>query len=304
MKKKENRKIFGIAVSFLFITLFAAGCRSTKAISNKGDSSLVILVIDENNRAVKDFSLVLENKKRCGKGTTNAQGMCSFNGIAKKDFLLNGQKSGYTKLSSVPVKMEQNGEVQCFSVLSEAGVFERVLNYYEQGRFVEGLTLLDTLCVFPDSWSFSAMCLYKAVGLIKTDKKREGLIIREQIKKTLKLPYELSGKIENEAPLAFSGHFLNQTEKTIQSFTVVFNVCNEDGESIVAQKDNVIYECKHKVQPLSSCDFSFYLTDYLQDEALPVKKASYEYLYVSQITCEDGTIWLDPFGLEALQEEK
>ncbi|MBO4532674.1 MAG: hypothetical protein J5726_03145 [Treponema sp.] len=298
MRKTGVRKSFFVAAGFLLITLFATGCRSTRAISNRGDSSIVILVIDENNRAVKDFSVVLENSKHCGNGATNTQGMCSFNGIAKKEYLLSGQKNGYTKLSSIPVKLEHMGDVQCFSVLSEDCVFKKVLTLYEQGQFTQGLSLLETLCVIPGSWSYEAMCLYEAVGLIKTNKKREGVITLEKIKTSLKLPYEVNGLITDDKEPGFSGRFTNQTEKAIKSFTVVFNVCNKDGEAVVAQRDNVVYECKDNVQPLAACDFSFGLTEYLQEDSRKAKKLKYEYLYVSQIVYQDGTIWMDPFGLE------
>ena len=91
---------------------------------------------------------------------------------------------------------------------------------------------------------------------------------------------------------------MNQSDKPIKSFTVVFNVCNEDGESVVAQRDNVVYECRQSVPSYSSSDFSFELTDYLQSNVRKLRKATYEYLYVSQIVYEDETIWMDPFGIE------
>ena len=305
MRQSERIKIVFVMAGVLSLAGMLPGCRSS--IAESGDASLVILVIDENNRAVKDFSVVVENAVLYGNGTTNSQGMCSFTGIAKKEFFISGQKNGFTRLSDIPVKMGKNGEVLCFSVWSEAFVFEKVLSFYEQNKFTEGLNLLSTLSIFPDSWSLAALCLYEAVGLMRTGQNREALKTLEKIKKTenegklnnaLRLPYKVNGKISKETELTFSGSFVNQSDKPIKSFTVVFNVCNEDGESVVAQKDNVVYECRQSVPSYSSSDFSFELTDYLQSNVRKLRKATYEYLYVSQIVYEDETIWMDPFGIE------
>ncbi len=305
MKKSGKIRIFCVMMGLLFAAGSWTGCRST--ITGSGDSSLVILVIDENNRAVKDFSVVLENASLYGSGTTNSQGICSFTGIDKKDYFLSGYKNGFTRLTDIPVKLEKNGDILCFSILSEACVFEKVLSLYEKNKFTEGLSLLRTLNAFPDSWSLAARYLYEVIGLIKTGEKREALKTLEQIKNSeggdkvnnaLKLPYTIEGKITGTPELTFNGSFVNKSGKQIKTFTVVFNVCDEDGESVPIPDDNVVYECNQNVPGFTSFDFSFSLRDYLQENTKKLRYADYEYLYVSQIVYEDGTIWLDPFGLE------
>ena len=301
MEKRKSKSFFNCLL-LLFAGICLTACTSAKALTKKGDRNLVILVIDENNRAVQDYSIELKYGDEVEKALTNDQGICSFRAIENKEYLLDGKKKGFTRLQGVPVSIEKNGELLCFSVSGETCVFEDVLTLYDQKFFKEGLNLLDTLYLIPGSWSFAALCLYKAAGLINLSDRRGALSALEELKKSddrgditkaLGLPYKVKASIGDDGELLFSASFLNQSEKTIKAFTLVFNVCDED----------IVYECREAVAPFSSIQFSFSLNNYFQNQELPVFKAEPEYLYVSRIIYEDESLWMDPFGFEALQEE-
>lgn len=294
----------------LLLTICLTACQSAKSVYEKGDASLVVLIIDENNQAVEDYAVVLEGSKRTGSLMTNSQGMCSFTRIEKTAYFLDGQKNGYTSLEHIPVELEKNGNVLCFSVASQKSVFKKALELYEQKLFVDGLSVLNALCVNPASWSCTALGLYKTVGLLKTNQKMEA---QNQINKTRKLLYEVEGNIFHQDNQFFlEGDFFNHTELQVKAFTVVFNVCDADGETVAVKKNNVVHKIEKNVFPYSHYKFSVSLNDYFTEEQLTQilerenKTMSAEYLYVSQIEYADDFMWMDPFGFEVFgadQEE-
>ena len=282
-------------ILLLLMTFFITGCQSAKSVYGKGDSSLVVLIVDENNLAVGDYSVVLEGGKRSGSLRTNSQGMCSFTKIGKASYFLSGKKNGYTSLAHIPVQVEKTGSVLCFSVTSEKSVFEKALELYEQDLFIDGLTILDTLCVKPASWSSAALGLYRTVGLLKTNQKTEA---KNQLTQTRQFLYEVNGKIcRDNNQFLFEGDFINHTELGVKAFTVVFSLCDADGEAVALKRNNIVYKIEKAVSPYSHCEFSIPLKEYYSDEL------KQEYLYVSQILYADDSLWLDPFGLEVFEGE-
>lgn len=298
MKKTET-------ILVLVLTFFMTGCQSIKPVNEKGAPSLVVLIIDENNQAVEDYSIVLKGVIRSGSFRTNAQGMCSFTGVKKKSYRLNGQKNGYTSLVNIPLELDKNDNVLCFSVTSEKSVFENALMLYNQNLFIDGLDLLNTLYVKPDSWSAVALGLYKTVGLLKTNQKEEA---QNQITQARKILYTVDGKISEENnQFFFEGEFINHTELEVSAFTVVFSICDSDGEAVAGRTNNIVHKIEKKVLPFSQCDFSIPLNEYFIDDQITQavtgkqKALNQEYLYVSQILYTDESMWLDPFGLEFLK---
>ncbi|MCR4899541.1 MAG: hypothetical protein K5907_01865 [Treponema sp.] len=315
------KRYFLKCVLSVFIILVITGCSTVKQIKKTGNSNLVVLVIDQNNQAVKDFLLVLKNDKNYGTALTNSQGVGRFTGIEKGDYFLSGKKHGYTVLTESPVSIIPSGEVLCFQILNAQTVFDKTLSLFLEQKFNDGLYLLNDLCAAPDSVLLETLCLYKAYALNQQNQKgAAGLQLmlaanienaQSKISSPLNLyyntartniiqasenskPYELSGAFTKNTQ--FSGTFKNQIDKEVKAFTVVFNVLDEYGNSVLTQKANVVYEKKETVLPFDICNFSFECSPFINqyENSLNYKT---EYLYVSRIVYSDDSQWLDPFGI-------
>ena len=127
-------------------------------------------------------------------------------------------------------------------------------------------------------------------------------------------PYSIRGEISNASTQAnqkyeFKGVFSNDSSKEVSSFTIVFFVFDQDGNSPLRGRNNVVIKIEEKVPAYENFDFVknldeyFYNTSdfYEEDNSVSDDELEYEceYLYVSLITYSDGTEWSDPFGFEA-----
>ncbi len=123
-----------------------------------------------------------------------------------------------------------------------------------------------------------------------------------------KTPYSIRGDISNTlsssaSKIEFEGVFTNKSSKAVESFTIVFFVLDEDGNSPLRGRNNVVIKIEETVSPDSDFAFSRGLDDYLyisDDFLLNEDEVGYEceYLYVSRIEYGDGSEWSDPFGFE------
>jgi hypothetical protein len=123
-----------------------------------------------------------------------------------------------------------------------------------------------------------------------------------------KSPYSIRGDISNEPSSAvekikFEGVFSNKSSKEVDSFTIVFFVLDQDGNSPLRGRNNVVLKISEVVLPDSSFSFSRNLDDYLymsDESSFYEDEVEYEceYLYVSRIEYADGSEWSDPFGFE------
>lgn len=116
-------------------------------------------------------------------------------------------------------------------------------------------------------------------------------------------PYLVNGEVRittdaDEFELAgFDLYFLNKSEKRIESFTIVFYLFDEDGEPVSNGRCNFVLSIKKTVDAGDSMETCISLDSYLQE--IPEYSYEVDYLYVSKINYEDGSVWDDPLGLYA-----
>lgn len=115
------------------------------------------------------------------------------------------------------------------------------------------------------------------------------------------VPYVINGQFTKENNISeydLAGvdiFFFNKDKKTVKSFTVVFFLFDEDGEPINTTKNNLVYNVEQYVEFNDSVEFCLSLDEFLY--FVPEESCFIDYLYVSNIVYEDGTVWSDPFGL-------
>jgi len=116
-----------------------------------------------------------------------------------------------------------------------------------------------------------------------------------------KLPYAISGMVnENEEGLSeqktMELSFDNLSKKEISSFTTVMFVFDQEGNSVLKNKNSLVLKFEERVLPGENLAVSVLLDSYVYDTEDEYYEI--EYLYVSIIEYCDGSYWYDPFGLK------
>ena len=123
----------------------------------------------------------------------------------------------------------------------------------------------------------------------------------------LSSPYLISnphielGEYENAhnfAGMYFS--FYNGSDKKIENFTLSFLLYDSDGNNPFVGSNCIVSKCEWPIQSGSSIDFIINLDPYIS--VVPSEEYQIDYLYVRQITYEDGSVWRDPYGMYCVRE--
>ena len=116
-----------------------------------------------------------------------------------------------------------------------------------------------------------------------------------------KLPYAIYGLVNedeetgsNQKILELS--FYNLSKKEVSDFTAVMFVFDQEGNSVLKNKNSLVLKFEERVLPGENLTVSVLLDPYVYDAEDEYYEI--EYLYVSIIEYCDGTFWYDPFGLK------
>ncbi len=116
-------------------------------------------------------------------------------------------------------------------------------------------------------------------------------------------PYLVNGSVrlvsetgEFEAA-GFDLFLVNKSVKTINNFTLVFFLFDEDGEAISNGRCNFVISVSKIVEAGKSLETCISLDPYLSE--IPECPYEVDYLYISRVEYEDGSVWEDPLGLNA-----
>ena len=115
-------------------------------------------------------------------------------------------------------------------------------------------------------------------------------------------PYQLyEGKVsflEDSENIFLNFSFLNDSEKSVESFTISFSLCSsDDSETSFLDSSE---KCELGILPHEERDFEIDITERIREswgeenfsEALRV-----ENLYVRSIRYSNGSFWTDPYGM-------
>lgn len=112
-------------------------------------------------------------------------------------------------------------------------------------------------------------------------------------------PYQISGKMVTEDSCdyenaGFDFEFYNRSEKNVAGFTIVFFLFDEDGNSPILGRNNIVLQIDERVNAMDSFESCVSIDQYLT--SIPEEPYIVDFLYVSAIVYEDGTQWKDSFG--------
>jgi hypothetical protein len=86
----------------------------------------------------------------------------------------------------------------------------------------------------------------------------------------------------------------NNDERAIQELTLVFYVFDEDGEPASGVKNNIVLKLKCEIPGGELLEDCISLDKYVYN--FDSENYEIDYLYVSKIVYDDGSVWTDPFG--------
>lgn len=119
------------------------------------------------------------------------------------------------------------------------------------------------------------------------------------------VPYVVSGDFvmeENSADYSICGVdflLLNKSEKEIKKINIVFFLFDKDGEPAFECRNKISAEIEICISGGETGLFCMSLDSFMN--SIPEYLLQVDYLYLSKIEYEDGSIWEDPYGLIAFK---
>jgi len=116
-------------------------------------------------------------------------------------------------------------------------------------------------------------------------------------------PYRIHGEVSVGADAELYEYagialtFYNASGRTVRRFSVVVFLSGSDGESPFTEGNCVTLEYDENIAPYAVVNAEFSLDDYISE--MPDEAYCIDFLYVSKIEYDDGSVWEDPFGLYA-----
>lgn len=113
-------------------------------------------------------------------------------------------------------------------------------------------------------------------------------------------PYAVHGEIvmEESRDYQIAGldlYLLNNSEKSIKNFTLVFFVYDSDGNPPEGMRSNLVIPIEAEILANSVFRTCINLDKYFS--IIPDEPYQVDFVYLSKITYADGTEWEDPFGI-------
>jgi hypothetical protein len=102
----------------------------------------------------------------------------------------------------------------------------------------------------------------------------------------------------------FAGmHFslFNESGKNIESFTLSFMLYDSEGNNPFIGSNCIVSKCSWPVKSRENIEFVINLDPYIS--IVPEEPYRLDYIYVREITYEDGSCWKDPYGMYCTREE-
>ena len=178
---KTGLKSFSLAgVVFL---LFCS-CHSTKVLSGQGNYTVSIMILNEKDKPICDYTLLLTDGSAFQSGITNQSGICVFQKLPPGELELTGTKNAFSRLKGTVQVQNSRNKLLCFKVYSAEYVLRQAMSLYENQKYEQGCAFLEELYIEENCSVSKILHLYKAYGAIKCGelkKAEEELFLSEKI---------------------------------------------------------------------------------------------------------------------------
>ena len=111
--------------------------------------------------------------------------------------------------------------------------------------------------------------------------------------------FEMEESSENYEICGVNISFYNHSDISVKEFVVVFFLFDEDGEPAQECSTQLCFDIEKEIESGEKFQFCLSLDSYMT--VIPQSKLQVDYLYVSKIIYEDGSVWEDPYGFAAFR---
>ena len=165
----------GFSIALL---LFFESCASTAKFKGEGD--LCGIVVDENNRPVKGYSISChKNGMPNGNAITSESGLFVIQNLKCGKYIFDGRKIDCTDIKNLEVNFTDRKSILCCKVMSADGLFERVESLVLAGDFKSARGELKNLRYEGNSYVEKMIVVYKGwISAMEKDRKSALVDIR------------------------------------------------------------------------------------------------------------------------------
>ena len=188
-------KIQRIFILTLFCILCITSCVSKPKFSGTGD--LCGIVIDENNKPVKDFVVYCKPSVTNIKTTTinikpvmtNESGLFVFYELPSGAYNISGEKENYLRISETSYHFSDRGKIICFQIKSFAGAIKAVDELLNLDQKKDAMEILNDINTNKSSAERYFVKAYQFFA-VENEKDKKSIIreLRAAIKRNL-IPY-------------------------------------------------------------------------------------------------------------------
>ena len=151
-------KISGcLCLLFLFFS-----CASKPGFEGYGD--LCGMIIDENNRPVKNFIVYYSKEPAIHKSTaTNESGIFVFHRVPSGKAVISGEKKNYTKLEKTEYQFYRRSDIICFQIMSLKKSVDEIEALAERGEIQAALELLEQISCEKKTDEWKLLSAYRKI---------------------------------------------------------------------------------------------------------------------------------------------
>ena len=169
MKLKKGLLQFCLLI--LFVCLISA-CATKPKFS--GNADLCGLIVDENNRPIKDFII----RAFCGMSSiksavTNENGIFVIENVPSGKITISGEKKNYSKISNVNYLFINRSDIFCYQAKSVKAVIKHVDELIMRDEIETACNLLDTVICDKKTMEWGLVQSYKFFLTNSKHKKKE-----------------------------------------------------------------------------------------------------------------------------------
>ena len=111
--------------------------------------------------------------------------------------------------------------------------------------------------------------------------------------------FEMDETSENYEICGVNISFYNHSDISVKEFVIVFFLFDADGEPAQECPNRLSFDIEKEIESEEMFQFCLCLDSYMT--VIPQSMLEVDYLYVSKIIYEDGSVWEDPYGFAAFK---
>ena len=143
----------------------------------ENNKTLRILIVNEKGHPLSGINVDVHDRQTnyTISAISDSSGVVTIQNVQFGNFIVSSKNVGYTSLDKVKVTFTNEQEVFICSISHADSVFEMVSSLYDEGKYQEGLNLIDKLYLTKSSPFFVTACFHRTVGYTNLGEEKKAL---------------------------------------------------------------------------------------------------------------------------------